>query len=231
MPNKNGFILTSSRDESIHRSTLKPQVYQHEHGKLVYPKDGIANGTWIAASQQKRFACLLNGAFGRHKRKKKYSKSRGIVLLDSFGYGSANDFAQNYSLEGVEPFTLLLMNYNDKMVFEEFIWDDVNAHVKQIESAAPYIWLSAYLYSAEEQMQRKEWFKAWLKTHEDPKVSEILGFHLDNHPESVNNPLLVHGEDGLHTLSVSQIIVDNEKLRFHYLELDGNEEIKIDLDW
>ncbi|MBK6665833.1 MAG: NRDE family protein [Saprospiraceae bacterium] len=65
MPTKSGFILTSSRDESKVRKALPPATY-HLHGQdLVFPKDILAGGTWIAASERGQVACLLNGAFDK----------------------------------------------------------------------------------------------------------------------------------------------------------------------
>lgn len=86
IPLNDGFVLTSSRDEKVHRPTLKPKAYLHKNNILVYPKDEIANVTWIAASNKNRIACLLNGAYQNHERKDYYSKSRGQVLIDCFEY-------------------------------------------------------------------------------------------------------------------------------------------------
>lgn len=230
IPRKSSFILSSSRDESIDRPTLKPEFYNYGSEKLVYPKDGLANGTWIAASVRKKIACLLNGAFGKHDRLQKYSKSRGIVLLDSFGYTSMEDFAKNYNLKGVEPFTLLGIDYAEILKFEELIWDGSKTHLRQIDSSVSNIWLSAYLYSKEERKQRKEWFKYWLGQHKAASDAEILDFHLDRYEKVQNSkPLILQSGKGIQTLSISQISVDGKKTEFYYFELDQGSGMKIDV--
>ena len=60
---KGGFILTSSRDEKVYRETVRPKSYALSSQILTYPEDAIAQGTWIAHSDAKRIACILNGAF------------------------------------------------------------------------------------------------------------------------------------------------------------------------
>ena len=66
-PNGKGFILTFNRDEMPARSTV--EIIQDTERGLIYPKDVLHGGTWLALSPQTgRFTCLLNGAFERHER-------------------------------------------------------------------------------------------------------------------------------------------------------------------
>lgn len=229
IPRKDGFVLSSSRDESIDRPTLKPAFYTYKNQRLLYPKDGLAKGSWIAASELQNVACLLNGAFGKYSRLEKYSKSRGIVLLDSFKYKSVADFVQKYELENVEPFTLLKINYAENTEFHEIIWDGSRVHLREIDSRIPGIWSSATLYSESERQQRKKWFNNWLKQTNAPTDAEILDFHMDKHVKTGNNRLIFRGEEGMHTLSISQISADEAKTSFYYSELHRENEMKINI--
>ncbi|MBK9018424.1 MAG: NRDE family protein [Saprospiraceae bacterium] len=48
----------------VRRSTSTVRVVA---ASLIFPRDTAAGGTWIAASDTNRVACLLNGAFVKHK--------------------------------------------------------------------------------------------------------------------------------------------------------------------
>ena len=70
----NDFVLTSNRDETPNRISLKPDFYNIEDTKMLYPKDKLAGGTWIGISEKNRVICLLNGGFKIHKRQQKCSR-------------------------------------------------------------------------------------------------------------------------------------------------------------
>ncbi|MFZ1561686.1 MAG: NRDE family protein, partial [Saprospiraceae bacterium] len=84
LPTEKGYILTSSRDEYNLRSTVQPNHYQMYNQTITFPKDEKAGGTWIAASDSNRVACLLNGAFENFEHQDHYVISRGRILLDYF---------------------------------------------------------------------------------------------------------------------------------------------------
>jgi uncharacterized protein with NRDE domain len=77
IPQSQGFIITSSRDEKLQRLTLQPAIYEHFVSEIVYPKDKMAGGTWIAVNMQNHIGCLINGAFENHQKQDHYQKSRG----------------------------------------------------------------------------------------------------------------------------------------------------------
>src|SRR5215470_17195971 len=75
--------ITSNRDEKHWRSSaFPPTVYPCTSGKLLFPKDGDAGGTWIAAHENGNAIVFLNGGFVRHTPQPPYRKSRGLILLD-----------------------------------------------------------------------------------------------------------------------------------------------------
>ena len=118
---KDGFSLTSNRDEQASRPTFAPQVYQEYNQNLVYPKDQKAGGTWIASSEQNVSVCLLNGAFKKHTRQLPYDRSRGQVLKERFAFKSNEDFIHHVDLNKVEPFTLLMIDHTDELDFKVLV--------------------------------------------------------------------------------------------------------------
>jgi uncharacterized protein with NRDE domain len=216
LPTKNGFVLTSSRDEAVARPTLPPAEYTHKNQQLVFPKDEIAGGTWVAASREKRIACLLNGAFEKHKRSLPYSRSRGQVLLESFDYQRITSFCESTNLENVEPFTLVLIDYNQTFELVEFRWDGTQKHQKAIRFAESMIWSSATLYDTSAREMRSTWFQNWLQKPSENTPAHILGFHTSKHGTDEKTDVLMQRTGGLQTVSVSQIVVENDKTTFLY---------------
>jgi len=108
LPRPSGFILTHNRDEAPARSSQTIVREKTPGGQtLIFPRDTLAGGTWIATSRAGRTVCLLNGAFVLHKRVLPYRRSRGLILLDFFDWENPDDFFCDYDFEGIEPFTLL----------------------------------------------------------------------------------------------------------------------------
>jgi len=226
IPTKAGFTLTSNRDEQSSRPTLSPKKYLLYNQDLYFPKDKIAGGTWIAKSNKKKTACLLNGAFERHERKNKYIKSRGLILLESFSYNKTEDFVNDVQLKGVEPFTLLLLNHENAsdIKFTELRWDEKEKHIKKINTTSPQIWSSATLYDTDAIQKREELFENWIKEHSLPENKDILNFHNKKHGLQESIDIIMKRENELMTLSISQLIVKHQALEYIYLDLIENKE-------
>lgn len=229
IPLKGGFVLTSSRDEKIFRPTLKPQSYLEENKLLVYPKDEAAGGTWIAASNKKQIACLLNGGFQNHIKQASYTKSRGRVLLDSFNFRSHSEFMAEINLDNVEPFTLLLIDYGYELKFNQLVWDGEEKHVQKIDLDVARIWSSATLYSEPERKMRNSWFEAWMLENRNIEDSNILDFHSANHSNLARVNILMKRENDLQTVSISQFRIHEESETFNYFDLGDKSMTSINL--
>jgi len=224
IPSNSGFFLTSSRDEQNTRPTLPPKKHIINDQELYFPKDEVAGGTWISVSKQNRAACLLNGAFKKHERKEKYAKSRGIILLESFNYKNINTFVEEINLTGVEPFTLLLIDYNSPSLIEfiELRWDEKEKHIKMLNTLTPQIWSSATLYNSDAIQKRKLVFDQWVKKHPSPTSTDIQKFHNQKHGLQSSIAFLMKRDNNLMTLSISQIIFEKESVRLNYLDVIEN---------
>ncbi len=221
VPTKDGFFLTSCRDEKASRNTLPPEKHTVNGIELIYPKDEAAGGTWIASDSSGRTACLLNGAFVNHIKRKDYVKSRGLILLESFQYKNVFDFSECGNLENVEPFTLLTINSSseNQIVFFEFRWDGVKKYLKKLNTDEYQIWSSATLYTPEIQAVRLQLFKDWIIGHSEFEDCKIYDFHNKKHGLKSSDDILMKGDGDLMTLSISQVEMKNSVFTFRYSDL------------
>jgi len=180
----NGFIFTSSRDVGFQRAKAeKPMNYPEQGVELYYPKDGKAGGTWIGISRNNRLICLLNGGFKNHKRKEDYPKSRGLIVKELLIAENFATACMQIDLNNIEPFTIVVVSWEEKLRLFEFVWDGELRHFKELPSS-PFIWSSSTLYDDQMKDMRKEWFDKWLLSN-DISTSAVLDFHKN---AGVGNP-------------------------------------------
>ncbi len=171
---ENDFILTSNRDEAPNRVSSAPEFYSLDDTQMLYPKDELSDGTWIGVSEKKRVICVLNGGFEIHERKSQYRLSRGVVAKDFMMMNHIND-AHNYNFTDIEPFTIVVADWNTSLNFYEIVWDGVLAHFNQL-GLKPHIWSSSTLYNASMRSERKKWFEDF-KSGQDINSDTLLKFH------------------------------------------------------
>jgi hypothetical protein len=177
--NNNNFLLTSNRDVSILReqATL-PMLFDTPNGKVLYPVDGQAGGTWVGLNEQGKAVVLLNGGFENHEYNPPYTRSRGGVVKALLENNDHKGFLTDCVLTGVEPFTLLLLDWTQgNLVLWEFVWDGERKFFKQLDETQPHIYSSATLYDSEMREKRQGWFAEWLQQHPNYSQSDILDFH------------------------------------------------------
>lgn len=170
----NDFVLTSNRDEAPNRKALSPSFYTIKNTKVLMPKDELSGGSWIGASANNRVVCLLNGGFEIHKRASEYRKSRGIVVSDLLSFEDIND-AQKYNYTNIEPFTIVIADWNTGLKFYEIVWDGIEAHFNQL-SLTDHIWSSSTLYTKEKKQARRHWFEVF-KAENILSSKTLLEFH------------------------------------------------------
>jgi uncharacterized protein with NRDE domain len=199
LPVENGCLISSNRDEALVRALAEPPaVYQHNETTLLYPKDPLGGGTWIATGKQAT-VCLFNGAFEPHVRKPKYRVSRGVIPVQFFDYLDLEDFTSNFDFEGIEPFSLVVYE-NKKLI--ELKWDESKLHRFDHSVFQPHIWASATLYSKQVVTERKQWFQDWLDSSPNFDQESITTFHKSKR-EDHQNGLLIDRANGLKTVSVT----------------------------
>ena len=228
----NGFSLTSNRDEQSSRPTLPPKVYDEFDQNLVYPKDEIAGGTWIASSDKNLTVCLLNGAFKNHKRQAPYAKSRGVVLKERFQYNDNHSFINKVNLINVEPFTLLMVDHRNlnNLDFKVLVWDGKKKHTSIVDTHNHHIWASATLYNDKQRQMRQDWFDHFINTHDFFPTDEIIKFHSGSFTDDKSEDMVMARHQELKTISITQINIFKDFKNFIYKDLETQNNHKIKLD-
>lgn len=210
--NEGGFILTSNRDESVLREpALPPTIYNRKEIRVLYPKDPQGGGTWLATSATRFTLCLLNGAFTRHTPNPPYRQSRGLVVTDFFDFQDAEQFVKEYSFNGIEPFTLVIIQHLSDIIMHELRWDGNTVFLKKINASKPQIWSSVTLYDAPVIAARKQWFDDFLAKNVQPTWLDMLRFHHFGGAGDTNTSLLMNRNNGLCTVSITSIQVNDTK--------------------
>jgi hypothetical protein len=189
-------------------SSLAPDFYSGEDGiSLYYPKDPQGKGSWIAASEDERMVCLLNGAFHAHSHRPPYDRSRGLIVLEAFQYETPFDFYRGVNLVGVEPFTMILVWSG---LLYEFRWDGSSKHFLSLPNL-PYLWASATLYSPAVVARKREWLEDYLSTTADITQEKMVDFHEHGGVKDTENGMRIDRANGLKTLSITSFqLLDNE---------------------
>jgi uncharacterized protein with NRDE domain len=227
LPLKEGFILTSNRDEWVVReSAVPPQKYVVENHPVFFPKDQKAGGTWIVAGENYTL-CLLNGAFEKHTPKPPYKKSRGLMVLDFFQFNSSEDFISQYDFSGIENFTLIIVDHRKKINLTELRWDGIKSHVTPKPEQQTHIWSSSTLYTDEIISERKHWFENWLHIHPEFKQEEIIHFHHFGGKGDTTNDILMNRNDQVKTVSITSVKRTASDNLVHYFDLQKNEKFEL----
>jgi hypothetical protein len=219
----NDFVLTSNRDEAPNRITLSPEFYDIHETKLLFPKDEFAGGSWIGISEKKRVLCVLNGGFEIHKRKESYRQSRGVVLKDLLVADNLSKAIEDYNLDHIEPFTLVIVDWNSIMEFKELVWDGTKKYFRNLP-LEPKIWSSSTLYNAQMKKERLQWFTDFKKEN-DLSQKAIMRFH-----QSAGKGNLYFGvimdRIFVKTTSITQIAKTNNKVKMYFENLQTNSKSK-----
>jgi Transport and Golgi organisation 2 len=224
LPKPNGYILTHNRDEAPTRSPTEISRIEHQQaGTLLFPRDTLKSGTWIATDTNGRTACLLNGAFEKHKRQLPYRRSRGLMLLDYFNQNSDNDFLKNYDFvgsdsdgKGIEPFTFLVFRPHSVI---EFRWDGVQKHIKELDATQPHFWCSATLYGGEMQLKRAAIFTDFLNKNKPISTilpKKLLNLHLTGSLGDPENDFVMNRSNIVRTVSITQVSVEVKETKMAY---------------
>lgn len=223
---KKDFILTSNRDEKAFRPTLAPAVYKEKDFVLCYPRDSKAGGSWIAMNGQGRLCCLLNGAFEPHQKKDFHTLSRGKVLIElTSATIGAFEFFSKKDLSAVEPFTIIIIDQENREIknFNEFIWDGREKHYRFLDAKQAYLWSSVTLYSKKNRKIREQWFQNFLAANQEVNSPEkMMLFHSGKHTSDKSINLVMEGNGGLKTVSITQVIPNKNGFKMEYSDLITN---------
>lgn len=222
------FILTSNRDEAPGRKTIPPGVHTEDGIKMAYPRDAVAGGTWIGVSEHQRLICLLNGGFVDHIRDTPYRKSRGVVVKELLAVPEIDKALEEYQLEAIEPFTLIMVNWQRELQFLELVWDGKKRHISNLP-LKEHIWSSTPLYNSEMRERRVTWFNKFSETS-SLSSAKLWDFH---HEAGDGDPEidLIMDRGFIKTQSITQIEKNDQGTRLIYDDLSEKTITTLDLDF
>jgi uncharacterized protein with NRDE domain len=210
-------IITSNRDEKVIRpSAIPPKNYTLNGKHIVYPKDPKAGGTWYVVDENGTVLVLLNGADEKHQLQLPYRKSRGLIVLEMIGSVSPKIFWDEINLEKIEPFTLVL--FQEKQLFQ-LRWNGIEKSTELLEIDKNYVWSSSTLYSKEIREQRSSWFYTFLDSNSEITEAKMLHFHRYTEADNNDHGLVINRNDELKTLSITQTVIEKNKVMIHHLDL------------
>jgi hypothetical protein len=222
IPTKEYTFLTSNRDEKDWRTDAHaPAIYDFASGKIVFPKDGDAGGTWIAAHENSNIVVFLNGGLKAHTPAPPYRKSRGLILLDIIDQPSPLSFFIGMDLNNIEPFTAIILD-NNKLF--ECRWDGSKKHHCEADAHVPHIWSSVTLYDDETIQKRRKWFDDWIAVNKNPSQDDILHFHQFTGDGDTHNDLKMNRNGKVYTVSITSIEIDSSGMKMNYLDLKNGQQ-------
>lgn len=218
---KNDFVLTSNRDEAPDRVSLPPDFYWINTTKMLFPKDEKAGGTWIGVSDKNRLICLLNGGFDLHERKDVYRLSRGVVVKDLLASEEIVAAIESYNLEDIEPFTIVVADWNTDLQFYELVWDGTRKYFSKLPKEAR-VWSSSTLYGNAMREERKQWFAAF-KAENELSSAKALQFHKNT---NINNKEygVIMDRGFVKTTSITQVEKTKDKVSMTFKNLESSVE-------
>jgi hypothetical protein len=215
-----GFILTSNRDEATARlAAIPPRKYEVNGHSVFYPKDPQGGGTWIGGCGQFTL-CLLNGGFEKHIPSPPYRQSRGKVILDFYNFLNVNQFFNEYQFEGIEPFTLIIIESNNSLIINEIRWTGTEKQYAVYNNRKAHIWSSVTLYPHEIIQERETWFKDFMVQNDhNPSQENVLRFHHFGGKGDERNDIKMNRDNALKTISITQFVINEEEFTIHYEDL------------
>lgn len=217
-------IITSNRDEAIIRpNAIEPRKYFLNNKNILFPKDPKAGGTWFVVDENGTVLVLLNGANEKHQVQLPYRKSRGLIVLDMISSLSPKDYWSEIDLENIEPFTLVLFQKSELF---QLIWNGLSKEMTLLDSSKNHVWSSSTLYPKNIREQRAHWFYTFLD--ENPVISaiEMLQFHRHTEKDNQENGLGINRNDELKTLSITQSVIEMNKVAILHYDLITNKDYK-----
>lgn len=217
LPKTDGrFLFTTNRDEAPQRSPENLDTTKIKGTQLLFPRDTTAGGTWVIAGSDGRVVCILNGAYRTHKHQPPYRRSRGLMALDFFSFGSLRAFARQYTFEGMEPFTMLVVRSGQ---VTDLRWDETALTVQEKDAASPHVWSSPTLYTPEMQHKREVWFDEWLRHQATFEQPAILHWHRTAGEGDPENDVVMNRGNIVRTVSITSIEATPRQIELTYQDL------------
>jgi len=215
IPLKEGFCLSSNRDESPSRADNPLVVESLGNRQVIFPRD-TKGGSWLFASDRKEVICVLNGAHLKHRHQPPYRQSRGIIARRYFDYDHPRDFIKSIDLKGIEPFTMILAGPEWLYVLR---WNEREKHINVLKPNTSYIWSSSTLYTPEMTELRKKWFQQYREEHLPLSMEDIKFIHRNGSVGDPTQDYIMNRQNIVCTVSISHVSVLEDHIRFEFENL------------
>ena len=149
-----------------------------------------------------------------------------LVELASATMGTFEFFSKK-DLSPVEPFTIITIDKEHKKIinFNEFIWDGRKKHYRFLDANQAYLWSSVTLYSKRNRKIREQWFQRFLAVNQEVNSPEkIVLFHAGKHTSDKSINLVMEGNGGLKTVSITHVITKINGFKMDYSDLITNQQ-------
>jgi len=217
IPVKDHVLITSNRDEKNARSAaLPPAIYSLRSGRLLFPKDGDAGGSWFAVHENGNAVVLLNGGWRKHEPQPPYRKSRGLVLLEIADQDAPLHGFMSANLASIEPLTAII--WQGAWLYA-CRWDGSHKYVQELPVDIPHIWSSVTLYDEHTILKRAGWFRDWLSMNPSPSQEDILLFHQFSGDGDLHNDLLMNRNNQVFTVSITSAAISTSMDNLRYIDL------------
>ena len=125
-----------------------------------------------------------------------------------------------YNFDGIEPFTIVIADWNTELKFFELVWDESQKHFKELPLESK-IWSSSTLYDEEQKKVRRHWFKDF-KSKNKLSSNSLLEFHKT--AGSGNDDYGVIMDRGfVKTTSITQIEKTEDAIEMQFYNLNTSE--------
>ncbi|WP_340171338.1 hypothetical protein [Lacinutrix sp.] len=130
------------------------------------------------------------------------------------------DEAKLYNYIGIEPFTIVVADWNTSLNFYEIVWDGNKAHFSQL-GLTNHIWSSSTLYTEEKKAERYQWFKDF-ETKNKLSSESILNFHKTAGKGNTDYGVIMH-RGFVKMTSITQIEKTGDTIEIKFINLKTQE--------
>jgi hypothetical protein len=141
-------------------------------------------------------------------------------VLELIGETSPLEMWKTIDLDNVEPFTLVL--FEDQKLYQ-LRWNEIEKTTLELDVTQNHIWSSSTLYSKEIREKRANWFYNFLDAKSEVNEAELFNFHRYTEEENTVHGLVINRNDALKTLSITQAVVEKNKVQMTHYDLMKND--------
>ena len=139
-----------------------------------------------------------------------------MVVKDLLTSNAIEETITNYELNNIEPFTIVVADWNASLKFYELVWDGKKKHFTELP-LEPTIWSSSTLYTESMKEERNQWFQDF-KAHNELDSKSLMTFHKLTHAENKIYGIVMD-RDFVKTTSITQIDKTNDSVQMSFINL------------